>query len=50
MSSITQIDHARTAFSVLLAIVLFGLVVAAAIASPYYLPAPEADSVLIVGP
>jgi hypothetical protein len=47
MSSITQIDHTRTAFSVLLGIVLFGLVVAAATASGYYLPGASADTVLI---
>lgn len=47
MSSITQIEHTRTALSVLLGIVLFGLVVAVAIASGYYFPDAAADAVLI---
>jgi hypothetical protein len=47
MSSITQIDHTRMAFSVLLGIVLFGLVAAAGVASGYHFPAASADIVLI---
>jgi hypothetical protein len=50
MSSMIQTEATpRTAFSLLLAIAFFGVVVAAAIASPHYLPAPSSD-VVLVGP
>lgn len=51
MSSITQINDTRTAtravFSPLLAGVLSGFIVAAALASAYYFSAPSADMVLV---
>lgn len=49
MSSITQIGEGRNVISLLLAVVLFGLVVAVVIASAYTPDAPPFDS-LVIGP